>query len=167
MLVAKHVRDRACKEREEGEPDKLNEHGEDVLTACATRDITVTDRRDRSQDEVEGIRVDRTEVVMSVWAREIIGIHTITVLFGDQYAGPALILRVTDGDPAASHDVRDENDDQVQLDEVDVLSDHLLGVAEPAHQHFLEDQVQLLEKAVPVHESCKLGQVGCFTLESD
>ena len=63
--------------------------------------------------------------------------------------------------------MRDKDDDQVQLDEVDVLSDHLLRITEPAHEDFLEDQVQLLEEAIPVHESCELGKVGLLALQRD
>ena len=52
-----------------------------------------------------------------------------------------------------------EDDEKVQFKQVNVLSDHLLRVAEPAHQHFLEDQVKLLEEAFPMNKPGQLGVV--------
>lgn len=63
--------------------------------------------------------------------------------------------------------MRDKDDTQLELDKVDVLANHLLRVAKPAHENFFEKQVQLKEETFEVHKSGQLEVIKACRLESD
>lgn len=151
LITGKHDADGACQEREEGEANEFDSHGEKILYCGLSSDVTISYCSDGSQDEVEGVCIDWQSIVpYHSRFRRVVRTH----LIGDEYIDPPIFVLLPNKYPKACHNVRKKQNCQLKLYEVNIFTNFLLGVSKPAHKNLLNNQVQLFEEPIEMDKSC-------------